>query len=94
MSWESLLIGVAAASIAWMLVAALLIWRTRSVFQQQGSVMERLQTELLKKINELPAEDLDQIREYITEINALEERVHGVERRSDVSSETGEPAPA
>jgi Flp pilus assembly protein TadB len=90
MSWESLLIGVAVASIAWMLVAALWIWRSRSASQQHGHVIERLQTELLRKINELPAEDLDQIREYIGEINALEERASASERR-DVGSEAGDP---
>ncbi len=92
MTWESMLVGAAVASIAWMLLTFLLLWRTRAAPAPQGPVIERLQSELLQKINELPAEDLEKIREYIREINALEEQVTAAEHLDDIT-EPAHPVP-
>ena len=88
MTWEALLIGAVVASIAWMLLTFLLLWRTRAAPAPQGRVIERLQSELLQKINELPAEDLEKIREYIHEIKRLQPDSPAAERAA-ASSERG-----
>lgn len=74
MSWESFLTGSGAASVAWVLLAVLFLWRSRRHAAEEGTVIERLQTALLSKIKDIPADDLEKIREYIREINELEER--------------------
>lgn len=89
MGWESFLIGAAAASLAWTVTAVLLLWRFwrfRGGRIEEGKVIERLQAALLKKIDDIPADDLEKIREYINEIDQLEEKVAAAARLSDASA--------
>ena len=62
-------VGFAAAAAAALLVAA---WRTRGSRAQHGPVTERVQNVLIEKIRDIPADDLDKVREYIREISSLE----------------------
>ena len=95
MGWESFLIGAAAASLAWTVTAVLLLWRFwrfRGGRVEEGKVIERLQATLLKKIGDIPADDLEKIREYIKEINQLEEKVAAAEPPTDGGA-TGRSVP-
>ena len=91
MEWESFGIGLLAGLAAWTPLATLLVWRLRGARRDPRPIHERVQTALLDKIAEIPADDLDRIREYVREIDRLQPVAPGDGRRSPAA--TGEAAP-
>ena len=89
MDWESFAFGLGvglatAGTLATLLVAA---WRTRRARAEYGPVIERVQNVLIEKIRDIPADDLEKVREYICEISSLEPV------RTDAAAEGAPAAP-
>ena len=91
MEWESFGIGLLAGLAAWTPLATLLVWRLRAARPDPRPIHERVQTALLDKIAEIPADDLDRIRDYLREIDRLQPNSPAEGRRSP--SAVGEAAP-
>ncbi len=65
-------IGVLVGLAVWTPLAMFLVWRLRGVRASQVPILERLQRAPLDKIGDIPADDLDRVREYILEIKRLQ----------------------
>ena len=91
MEWESFGIGLLAGLAAWAPLAAVLVWWLRGLRRDPRPIHERVQTALLDKIAEIPAEDLDRIREYVREIDRLQPGSPDPARSA--RAPVGEPAP-
>ncbi len=88
MDWTSFGAGLLVGLAAWTPLMMLLAWRLRGVGANQVPILERVQRALLDKIGEIPADELDRVREYIHEIKRLQPDSPAAERAA-ASSERG-----